>query len=56
MCGDAVSHRFAVTIKTKQKKNQHFDVESSDVSVKQRQGVEFRWDFFFALSLFSAGL
>lgn len=45
MCGDAVSHRFAVTIKTKKKKNQHLDVESSDVSVKQMQGVEFRWDF-----------
>lgn len=45
MCGDAVSHRFAVTIKTNKKKNQRLDVESSDVSVKQMQGVEFRWDF-----------
>lgn len=33
----------------KTKENQRFDVESSDVSVKQMRGVEFRWDFFFFL-------
>lgn len=47
--------QFLTDLQFQSKQNQRSDVESSDVSVKQMQGVEFRWDFF-ALSLFSAGL
>lgn len=36
----------------KTKKRNRLDVESSDVSVKQMQGVEFRWDFFCIISIF----